>query len=63
MVLELQRNILGIFSLITMKTQGTFFSTHDMDSWDLNPTSLITDSVTTAEELVSKDLRTRELVL
>lgn len=63
MVLELQRNILGIFSLITMKAQGTlFFSIHDMASWDLNPTSLITDFVSTAEELGTKDLRT-ELVL
>lgn len=63
MVLELQRNILGIFSLITMETQGTLFiSIHDMASWDLNPTSLITDPVTTAEELGSKDLRTPELL-
>ena len=64
MVLELQRNILGIFSLITMKAQGTlFFSIYDMASWDLNSSSLITDFISTAEELEMKDLRTSELVL
>lgn len=64
MVLELQRNILGIFCLLTMKAQGTlYFSIHDMASWDLNPTCLITDFISTAEELEMKDLRTFELVL
>lgn len=46
-----------------MKTQGTLFtSSHDMVSWELNPTSLTTDSVFKADELGTKDLRTPELV-
>lgn len=47
-----------------MKAQGTlFFSIHDIASWDLNPTGLITDLVSTAEELGTKDFRIPELVL